>query len=318
MRCALVAAGLVLAGCGGDSFRAEWWHASDRLHARAWVGADGYRYLAGWRDVELGLECGIEAAACGPWVTAYYADARCRVFVAGTTGELPPHVVFTDSGGYGFGLEIVGPYQGGLYVRKGECVGAGMTTADKTYGYGRPFGGVIISEAEARDGGVRWYYETGAWASLASAEGIALATRLGKLNVDDGPGRLRTRYINDTDATPLAAGIFDDELGTPCAPAVALDGATRCLPPWRAPLYRDGTAFTDAACTAPVTARLFAEPGFAATGDGYVAVDAPWEGPVFVRNADRCDPSSIPTLYTTGEALAPAVFVALTLEELED
>jgi hypothetical protein len=65
----------------------------------------------------------------------------------------------------------------------------------------------------------------------------------GEIEQGDG-GRLRPRYVAGDDGSRFAWDLYDTEVATPCAFAIADDGIARCLPTSRGP---DGFAFVDGA-----------------------------------------------------------------------
>jgi hypothetical protein len=302
-----------VAGCGDNLVKIDSVRSGPRLRARWWESAAGFRTLAGWRDTALDLECAPLDEACAPRVTAYFADAGCRELVAASPGELPPLAMYVDGNiRVGHGIRITDePFDGTIYASWRGCVVAGRTDATARFARGVLERDVQVATHEPIDLGTRVVWPDGAEAYVAAPDAIA-AAGLG-VGIEDGPGRLRARYLGTLEL-PLAAGILDLELDAPCAPAPDLAGEVRCLPAFAAPIYV--AAFTDPACTQPVGAPLYRAPGFAIEAGGYVAVDAAVAGPAYVRAADRCVPTTITALWRAGAPLDPAAFVALT--EVED
>jgi hypothetical protein len=282
------------------------------MHLRAWTTASGYVYPFGWRDTVLDLACPLDAKACAPQVDAYFSDARCRDFVVASRDELPPIVMYVDGGaGKGHGFRIEESFAGSVYAGWRHCVLVGPPEPGFHYATGRTYAEVQAADVQDTGLGWRYVYLAPAYAAVASDEAVAAAEAIDRVSVEDGPGRLRTRYLG-TLADPSTAGVLDTHLDVPCAPAPDLAGAMRCLPRMLAPIYRD--AFADAACTQPVGALLYAAAGYAVEDGHYVRVDAAVDG-VHVRAGDLCIPASV-TAWRASAAVDATAFEPMHEVEL--
>jgi hypothetical protein len=310
--CALAVLAVLAGGCGDDLQKARWFAASERMHLRAWTTASGYVYPFGWRDTVLDLACPLDAKACAPQVDAYFSDARCRDFVVASRDELPPIVMYVDGGaGKGHGFRIEEPFAGSVYAGWRHCVLVGPPEPGFHYATGRTYAEVQAADVQDTGLGWRYVYLAPAYAAVASDEAVAAAEAIDRVSVEDGPGRLRTRYLG-TLADPSTAGVLDTHLDVPCAPAPDLAGAMRCLPRMLAPIYRD--AFADAACTQAITGPLYAAPGYTRDAAGYARVDEP-VGEVYIRAGSACAPASVAPWRATGR-VDPAIFEPFTETEL--
>ena len=307
----------VVGGCGDNLAQPTWWSDSDRMRARAWATESGYQYVFGWRDTMLDVTCDAGAPACAPLVQVYYADAGCRELVAASVAELPAIAMYRDSRG-GHGIRINGPsFTGALYIRRGGCRPAGETDPNFNHARAERLDEVLSPEVEPLELGATYTFADGAFVALADPAAIEVAEAFLDIEIEEGPARLRTRYILDGEV-PLAAGIHDMEHGIRCFPGVDPTGALRCLPAVVVPVYAAGAAFADTACTQPLDHAIYVSRGHAVApgGDGYVRVDTEVTADVHVRAGTACNAAGSLALWREGAAIPITGFVPMFVEEI--
>jgi hypothetical protein len=263
------------------------------------TAADGAVGFAGWRDTQLGVDCGFATASDGrehcmpPMYAAtgfLFADSACTQPLASSSPCFRSLIRYASSGGDGAStryFEVTGSHGGALYQLIGPMC--------------QPYSGNLAA-FDIRPISVDTFV-SGTLITDAAKSG----TRIFRKSAVSSDGQQEPRLW------------YDSQLGVECAFSAAGDQRLRCLPP----LALIDSFFADAGCTQPLAWAISGAPrygvqqgaGCGTTPPTYFQLGASYGGTVYFKSGTSCFKDSSPPglLLSLGAQVAVTNFVEGTL-----